>query len=241
MSNPALFRRRAVLALAWGTGAGCVLRALSERPARAEGRLRLSVFVPTDVSSRVLQKSLMAELPNAEVTVFGRFPDFETALTSKPDAALTLRPVLQAKGLSISLSGTYAGASSEAYSLIALGKQVVPEKVTSVGAVDLMGRQGMKELVARLLGTSAQIERVTKLEDLLPLLQLNMVEAVLVPNRLTDAFRARSKLDLRVTPARGAVGLPALSILTPAGAPLAQGIKALSPNLSLQLGVSKWE
>lgn len=241
MSPLAPFRRRALAALVLGSGASCLLPELGERSAHAEGRLRLSVFVPADVSSRVLQKSLSAELPSTEVTVFGRFPDFETALAGKPDGALTLRPVLQAKGLSINLSGTYAGASSEPYSLIALGKQVAPEKVTSVGAVDLMGRQGMKELVARLLGTTAQIERVTKLEDLLPLLQLNMVEAVLVPNRLTEAFRARSKLDLRVTPARGAVGLPALSILTPSGAPLAQGIKSLSPNLSLQLGVSKWE
>lgn len=233
--------RRSALALGFSAGAGLVAAALVGRGAHAEGRPRLCVFAPADIPAHVLQKALSGALPSVDVTVFGRFPDFENGLASKPDAALTSRNVLQAKGLSISVTGTNAGSTSEPYALIAMGKEVEPNRVTSVGAVDLMGRQGMKELVARLLGTPARIERVTKLEDLLPLLQFGMVDAVLVPERLTEPFRARSKLDLRVTKARGGVGLPALSVLGPGGTPLIQSIKALSPTISQYLGVSKWE
>jgi hypothetical protein len=68
--------------------------------------------------------------------------------------------------------GNNISGSTERYALISVGQPVDPASVTSVGAVDILGRQGMKEFVATLLGVSPRIECVTKVEDLLPLLQL---------------------------------------------------------------------
>jgi hypothetical protein len=199
------------------------------------------VFVPTDIPTHALQKLLRAAIPNAEVTVFSRFRDFDTGLGSKPDAVLTLQPLLHAKGLASTVVGKTRGSAVEPYALLAIGRQVAPEKLTSVGAVDLLGRQGMKELVARLLGSAPRVERVSKLEDLLPLLQFETAEAVLLPARLVEPFRSRSKLDLRASTVRTGVGLPALSALSSSGSALAANIKALSPAISQQMGVELWE
>src|SRR5262249_38334946 len=132
-------------------------------------------------------------------------------------------------------------AKTEAYVLISVGKAVDPAAITSVGAVDVLGRQGMKDLVADLLGSSPRIERVTKVEDLLPVLQLASADPVLLPERLLESFEARSKLDLRVTRLSGRVGLPCLSALTPAGTGLVDGIRKLGPRINQELGVTKWD
>jgi hypothetical protein len=235
-----LSSRRAVLRAALATISLSLIATRRMPPARAQARPRLLVFVPAEIPSLYLQNLLRGAI-NAEITVFGRFRDFETGLGTKPDAVLTLQPVLQAKGLPSTVLGTNAGSPSEAYALIASGKQVTPDKVSSVGAVDLLGRQGMKDLVARVLGAAARVERVTKLEDLLPLLQFGSVEAVLLPERLVEPFRARSKLDLRSSQVPGRVGLPALSVLSSAGASLVESVKALTPAISQQMGVQKWQ
>jgi hypothetical protein len=207
----------------------------------AQAPPKLVVFVPADIPSHALQQLLRDAIRGAEITVFSRLRDFETALGAKPDAVLSLQPVLRAKGLSSTIAGKHGGSSTESYSLIAIGRQMSPDKVTSVGAVDVLGRLGMKDLVARMLGTSPRVERVSKLEDLLPLLQFGTVEAVLLPERLVASFQARSKLDLRANRAPGVVGLPALAVLSDAGASLVPAIKALRPEISEQMGVQKWE
>src|SRR5262245_52848719 len=152
--------------------------------ARADTKPKLLVFVPTDIQSLALQKMLAEALPGTDVVAFGRFRDFENGLAQKPDAALTLTPVLKAKGLASSVVGSNNGSNVEPYVLVSAGKSVEANKVTSVGAVDILGRQGMKDLVTELLGTTPNIERVTKVEDLLALLQFGSVDAVLLPERL---------------------------------------------------------
>jgi hypothetical protein len=187
------------------------------------------------------QKLLAQAMPGIQVVAFGRHRDFETGLAESPDGVLTLEPILRAKQLRPTVVGSNPSGSTERYALISVGQPVEPGSVTSVGAVDILGRQGMKEFVAALLGASPKIEPVTKVEDLLPLLQLASVDAVLAPERLVRAFQTKSKLDLRATRVPGAVGLPALSITTAAGAVLASGIKRLGPQVSAEMGVTRWD
>jgi hypothetical protein len=187
------------------------------------------------------QKLLARAMPGAQVVVFGRHRDFETGLGEGPDGVLTLEPILRAKQLRPAVVGNNASGSTEPYALISVGRAVDPATVASVGAVDILGRQGMKAFVASLLGASPKIEPVTKVEDLLPLLQLASVDAVLAPERLVRSLQAQSKLDLYATRAPGAVGLPALSVMTAAGAVLAQNIKRLDPHVSEEMGVTRWD
>jgi hypothetical protein len=187
------------------------------------------------------QKLLAQALPGTQVVAFGRHRDFETALADGPDGVLTLEPILRAKQLRPSVLGNNTTGSTERYALISVGQAVDPAAVTSVGAVDILGRQGMREFVASLLGASPKIESVTKVEDLLPLLQIASVDAVLAPERLVRSLQAKSKLDLHATRAPGAVGLPALSVMTAAGAVLARDIKRLGPQVSEEMGVTRWD
>jgi hypothetical protein len=236
------YTRRAVLkALLSGAAAAASVCARGVPIARADVRPRLYVFVPADIQSHVLQRLLAEAMPSVDVTAFGRFRDFEAGLDEKPDGALTLQPTLKSKGLAVTLAGTNGGDPLEPYVLMSVGKGVDPTKISSVGAVDILGRQGMRELVAELLGASPAIERVTKVDDLLPLLQLASVDAVLLQARLVGSLQSRSKLDLRTSPTRGGVGLPALAVLTPAGAPLQDAVRQLNPRVMQQLGVSRWD
>src|SRR6185436_3487605 len=207
----------------------------------ADGERRLHAFVPTGTGVLSFQKLLARALPGTQVVVFGRHRDFETGLADRPDGVLTLEPILRAKQLRPVVLGSNTSGSTEPYALISVGRAVEPAGVASVGAVDILGRQGMKEFVASLLGVSPKIEPVTKVEDLLPLLQLASVDAVLAPERLVQSLRAKSKLDLHATRAPGTVGLPALSIATAAGAVLAQDIKRLDPQVSEEMGVTRWD
>jgi hypothetical protein len=233
--------RRGVLELALGASAALVVGVGAPRTVRADGGRRLHAFVPTGMGVLSFQKLLARAMPGTQVVVFGRHRDFETGLAEGPDGVLTLEPILRAKQLRPAVVGNNPSGSTEPYALISVGRAVEPATVASVGAVDILGRQGMKEFVASLLGASPKIEPVTKVEDLLPLLQLASVDAVLAPERLVRSLQAKSKLDLRATRAPGAVGLPALSIMTAAGAVLAQDVKRLDPQVSEEMGVTRWD
>src|SRR5690606_27672790 len=70
----------------------------------------------------------------------------------------------------------------------------------SVGCLDLVDRRHLPTFVANLLGTqnAPEIQRVTKVEDLLQLLQFERADAVLLPERFYAEFAALTKLDLKV-------------------------------------------
>lgn len=199
------------------------------------------VFVPGDVPSSSLQRLLSGAMPAIDVVVVERFRDFERGLSATPDAVLTLPVVLEAVGLSGTLSGKTSAGSDDSCALVAVGREVIPSEVESVGAVAILGRQGMKELVSRLVGGSPRVERVSSFGSLLTLLQLERVEAVLLPERLVDSLRAPSKLDLRVSRIKEGVGLPVLAVSRNAGVAVVQSIKALGPVVSRWMGAQTWE
>jgi hypothetical protein len=148
--------------------------------------------------------------------------------------------VLAAQGLSPTLRGLARGSNEERYSLVGAG--VAPEagKVGSVGALDILGRDGTNRFVKRLVGQQARVERVTKIEDLLPLLQMQRVEAVLLPSRLVSDLRAASRLGLSDRELAATVGLPAAASVGPAGAAVLSVIARMPRDVSKLLGVEEW-
>lgn len=209
--------------------------------AGVKGNPKLSVFVPTGMATLALQRLLIESLPAVDVVVLGRYRDLENGMAEKPDAILALQPTLRAMALQPIVIGTKKGSPTESFVLLSVSKAVDSSTVKSVGAVDILGRQGMRDFVATLLaGASPKVERVTKVDDLLSLLQLASVDAVLVAERLASSFQTRSKLDLRTTPLPGKVGLPALAVLTPAGEPVANLVRGLAARASEEMGVDRW-
>jgi hypothetical protein len=201
---------------------------------------KLLVYLHVAVKQRAFQSLLGAGLPGVTTTAVGRVADFERALQDAPDAVLTLPIVLAAQSLNAALHGLAKGSMEERYSLVGAEVSPEPNKIASVGALDLLGRDGTNRFVRRLVGPQARVERVTKIEDLLPLLQMQRVEAVLLPARLVADLRAASRLALSVRELELTVGLPAVANTGPGGATVISAISKMPKDVSKLLGVDEW-
>jgi hypothetical protein len=213
--------------------------ALVTRTAAAQNA-RLLVFLHVAVKQRALQGELQGALPGIDVTAVGRVGDFERSLKEGVDAVLAVPPVLSAFKLTPKLRGSRAGAVDEKYSLIGVGADPDPAKLASVGALDMLGRDGTNGFVKSLLGAAPRVERVSKIEDLLPLLQMQRVDAVLLPSRLYAEIKSASKLALVPRELERTIGLPALATITPAGDQIAAAVGKMVARVSRTLGVDSW-
>jgi hypothetical protein len=218
---------------------------LATTGARAQARPSLYVFLNTDVKSAVLEKALQSKLPDLAVTVFGRFRDFEEALSGRPpDAVLAAQPLLAARGLSPVLRGVSSGRDVDSVVLVSVGPPLEDSLSNrTIGVVDYLGRKGTQELVASLLQTpDVRVKLVVRIEDLLSLLQFSAADAVLVPSDFVKSFRERSRLQLNVRAVPGAVvGRVGLAIVTPAVSDIvARQVKALDAGANQMMGIDGW-
>jgi hypothetical protein len=217
------------------------IQALGQEP----GRPSVYVYLHTDTKSALLEKGLQEKLPGLEITVFGRFRDFEEAMTARrPDAVVALNALLASQNVPIALQGLRGENDWEPYVLLSPGQPLegsLSGKV--IGVVDLLGRNGTQEFVAKLLKTpDVKLKRVTKMEDLLPLLQFSAADGVLVPSAAVKSVTERSRLPLRVRELPDArVTLPAVGVLNAKTKPLAiKQILGLDGDTNKLLGVDKW-
>jgi len=230
--------------LLWGVAA--LAASLVAISAASQDRPRLIVYLQTQVRARALEAMLARQMPMVDVIVCGRYRDFTKELATSPEAALSLPTVLRAHGLTLDLKAVRAGQESEAYVLLSIGKPVDKEHFPAlvVGAVDLLGRDGTADFVATLLGLESpppEIKYVIKSEDLLPLLQFQSAEAVVLPEQEAARIKSLSKLDLKVTPLPTRVGLPAVSFRSEASKRLIGPlIIALDAETQSKLGVDAW-
>jgi len=201
---------------------------------------RLLVYLHVAIKQRALQSELESTLPGAEVIAVGRIGDFERLLKERVDAVLALPVVLSAYKLSAGLQGRRAGSDEERYVLVGVGSPPVASRVTTVGALDLLGREGTNAFVKGLLGASPKVERVTKFEDLLPLLQMQRADSVLLPARLFPELGSASKLALKAQEISKGVGLPAAASLTQNGPDLLRAIGRMRANVAKLVGVDQW-
>jgi hypothetical protein len=234
-------RVAAIVALAALLVGGIVSRiAAADRPS-------LYVFLHTDVKSTVLERTLQVKLPELEVTVFGRFRDFEAALAAKPpDAVLALEPLLASRSLKASLRGVSNGDKSQRFVLLSAGAAPLDGALSgrTIGVVDLLGRTETQTFAARLLKTpDVRIKLVTKLEDLLSLLQFSAADAILVPASMVKPFTERSRLSLHVRELPDAVvGRASVAVLsTEPRAAITRAIQHLDTATNKMMDLDGWQ
>jgi hypothetical protein len=201
---------------------------------------RLLVFLHTFVKQHAFQTALEAALPGCEVTAVGRIIDFERVLAKGVDAVLTLPVVMAAFNLQPQVQGSLDGSAEEKYSLVAVGTIPEPERVVTVGALDVLGRDGTASFVRSLLGASTRVERVVKLEDLLRLLQAQAVDAVLLPSRVLPEMRQTSRLSLTPRELTRRVGLPAAVATSSSGSLILAAIRRMPAQVARTFGVDAW-
>ena len=197
----------------------------------------LAVFVVTEIHSRALQDSLASGFPAFEVIAFSRVRDFERKLRDNPAAVIAMGNLLRDKNLKVVASGrTASGSAIEPYVVMSLIENTNLGKLATVGVIDILGRAGMERVAAQLVGGAPRVERVAKVQDLLPLLQLKAADAVLLPERLVPTLQARSVQKLYIARARGGLELPALAGSSSA----TSALHKLDAAVNRLLGVSQW-
>jgi hypothetical protein len=220
-------------------GIALALAAASEKSLAAEAG-RLLVFLQVAVKQRALQSALQESLGGITVTAVGRIGDFDRAVQQGQDAVLSLPLVLTSKGLAPRLQGVRSAAADEPYVLVGVNSPPDPQKVRSVGALDLLGRDGTATFVNGLLGSQPKVERVTKVEDLLPLLQMDIVESVLMAARFLEDLRSTSRLPLAATSLTNRVALPAVAALGPGAGAVLSAVGQMPASAMTMLGIDQW-
>jgi hypothetical protein len=204
-------------------GAGLSLAALAfvamglpSHRAQAQGsKPVVHVFLPLDAKLSVVEKTLQGKLSGLEITVFSRFRDFDaTSNIRKPDALLSILPVLESRGAKPVLQGMRAGKATEAYVLASVGQALSGSlSGKTIGAVDLLNRDGTQRFISGLLKTDIKIKPVAKVEDLLPLLEFSAADGIVLPSSMLAKLMERTRLPVKTHDLPGAqVGLLAVAV-----------------------------
>ncbi len=225
--------------------------------ARAQEAPRLYVYIPSYIRPYVIQKRLQDACPGLNITAFGDHREFGKAIiNSSPDAILALERVVSIEKYEMYeplLVASKEGKRYDRLSLISVGKPISRERYAeiSVGVVDILGRRKMKAMLRDFLDLSEEqtpkIKYVSRLEDLLSVLQVNEAEAILVQQDLIERyFLKRSKLDLKVTALEDArMGLAVMAVHDDVPQEqrdlLVREIRQANPELFERLGVERWE
>lgn len=215
---------------------------LQLKPTPGSATPRLVVFWPGR-SSGGLQQSMRAEMSGVDVRVVSRTGDFRRALSDPTDAVMASPYVLRQNGLAPQLSAQ--SADSGRYLAVALERAPVKATLSSgtIGVVDELGRNQMPIFVQRLLGSTRTptLRRVTKVEDLLPLLQFSIAKAVLVKERDFPLLESRTQQRLYTIPI-SAKSAPLAVAFADGGrrSMVERAVRGLGGQTKQSLGVESW-
>src|SRR5512133_688998 len=165
----------------------------------------LYIFYPSIVRPQTIQDKVETVFQGTTVTVFGRYNDFSAKIEIEPpDMVITKTMLIKQLGsYTPVLHGYRNGKSEDSYVLLSINQPVDLKSITSetlIGTIDIMGRNGMNTFVSQFFPTTPKLKRVTKMEDLLPLLTFNMTVAVLVQEPAVSYFKTTSNLNFSITP-----------------------------------------
>ncbi len=207
----------------------------------------LYVFYPSTIRPVLMQQKMAEACPGIQIRVFGRFTDFETQVSAdKPDAILTKYPVImQIGGYSPALKGSRKGKSEESSVLLSVDEKIDLNSISSVsiGIFDILGRDGMKKMCGSYFSQEPRLRLVSKIEDMLQLLTLNMAKAILIPENHLAYFKELSNLNFAVTPLPNvSTGIIALAVRDGGIAVLsAKALTGMDGKSMAMLEVDKWE
>lgn len=172
------------------------------------GSAKIYVFYPSMARPNVVQTALAAKASGNEVTVFGRLADFTAMMaTNPPDVIVVPKPLAELyKDFKVFLRGTRNGSPTQDAILLSSGAPVDPKTAgtLNLGVVGFLDRGAMGGYASGVVGGAPKLKLVTKVEDLLPLLQFKSADAVLVGEAQVDDIKSKSAAQLVTTAVPGA-------------------------------------
>jgi hypothetical protein len=165
----------------------------------------LYIFYPSIARPQTIQDKVEKIFQGTTVTVFGRYNDFSAKIELEPPDMVITKTLLikQLDSYTPVLHGYRNGKSEDSYVLLSINQPVDLKNITSetlIGTIDILGRNGMNTFVSQFFPIIPKLKRVTKMEDLLPLLTFNMTTAILVQEPAVSYFKTTSNLNFNVTP-----------------------------------------
>ncbi|MFT5298128.1 MAG: hypothetical protein ACI9YH_004175 [Colwellia sp.] len=205
----------------------------------------LYVFVPTEVRANKLQQKIGSYCSGVDVTVFGRAKDFHNKVKAVPPTAiLSLLPVVEhTLSFNTAIMGLRDGLNSEGYVLVSIDRPMSLDSLNNkkIGVVDLLGRKPMRAFIEQLLKTEIMLKRVTKVEDLLPLITFESVDAIFISESMFEQLKLKSKLKLVATPLNINIGLASAALSDVIiKDQLKNCLYAFDKKLNSTLGVDQW-
>lgn len=227
-----------LIATLWSAGVRTPAQAQSGKPV-------VHVYLQLDAKSSVVEKALRDHLPGLDVVVFGRFKDFDDAVSGgHSDALLCIPPVLEPRGQKVSLQGVRGGKPAESYVLASVNQPLTGSlSGKTIGAVDLLSREGTQKFIAGILKTpDVKVKRVAKIEDLLPLLEFSAADGIVLPSSMLTKLMERTRLPIKTTDLPGvSVGLPAVAVVNGATKDAVIGaFQKLDGATKTLLGIDEW-
>lgn len=188
-----------------------------------------------------IRTELAQGLSGIEVALVGSESRLRRELASGADAVMASSFVLRGMGLAPSLVAEGGGD----YALASFTQGMTPGQAASgtVAVVDELGRKGTPPFVARILGVAEppRVRRVTKVEDLLTLLQLGQADAIVVRPRHLTTLRARTRRTLHSIGLRApAVALAVAFVDGGRRTTIEPRIRNLPGEARAELGITRW-
>ena len=207
----------------------------------------LFVFYPIAERPNVVQGKLSDACPGIDITVFGRVGDFTSRVQGGPPDAILSKPIViqQFPDYAIQLQGARGDKTEEPYVFLSVDKGIDPAGLAdvTVGMIDILGRKEMTDFVGGFLSPTPKLKRVTKMEDLLPLLTFNMCGAILIGENSVGYFKSISQLNFVITPSGGMKnGMIAIAVKKGSNAEkILTAIKGLKSDVNTLLEVDSWK
>lgn len=201
---------------------------------------KVYVFVPSTSSPKMIQKNLSKQV-SGEILSFSKLKDFlKQVKKDKPAAVITRKDVLEKlPEYQVKLEGYYKDSSSQKFYAINSTGFFTPTSKTKVGVVDYLGGKQMNEVTTTIVGTKTKVKKVKKFKDLLPLLSMNMVDAIIIAESEIEVFKASSSQDLKE------IALPYrvegyVVFATSTSTKIEEEMKLLTKKENLSMGVESW-
>jgi hypothetical protein len=197
-----------------------------------------------------LQIKIQALCPEIKTVAFGRITDFYRQIDQlPPNAILSLEPVVSRKELTqkkpykSQLTGHYMTQYEEEYFLVSLNEKVDLTQLSSlkIGVLDILGRKAMSHFMNELFHTTLHLKRVIKTEDFLPLLTLEMADAIFISKNILIKMRKKSRQKLVATSTNIYIGLAITGIYHQSNNQISQCIAQLDESTNALLGLDQWE
>ncbi|MDO5576822.1 MAG: hypothetical protein Q4F84_07055 [Fibrobacter sp.] len=173
---------------------------------------KLYVYYPTVSNSEIVKNTLVKQIQGPTIEVFAKHDEFVGKVSlDQPDAIIAKSVLIstQLTNYEILLNGQRGEKAETKYVILSTNKPLAIQSVNSstvLGVVNFLGRNGTDQFEKQFFTEQPRLKRVSKPNDLLPLLSLNVAAGILIEDFFVDYFESTSQLEFFVTPAQSVPG-----------------------------------